>query len=146
MTLAERYDALFIDLDGVVYRGDQAIPAAINVLPKLRRSGLLFLTNNSARTPDQVAEKLGGMGVQAEPKEILTSALATAALLRREGAAGRTAFVIGERGVREALQAATDKFVRRFNLLEDELTKRGKKLGDVGLAELDAIWDEIKKR
>jgi len=105
VTLAERYDALFIDLDGVVYRGDQAIPAAINVLPKLRRNGLLFLTNNSARTPDQVAEKLGGMGVQAEPKEILTSALATAALLRREGAAGRTAFVIGERGVREALQA-----------------------------------------
>jgi MazG family protein len=45
-----------------------------------------------------------------------------------------------------ALQAATDKFARRFNLLEDELTKRGKKLGDVGLAELDEIWNEIKKR
>jgi len=45
-----------------------------------------------------------------------------------------------------ALQAATDKFVRRFNLLEDELRKRGQKLGDVDLAELDAIWNEIKKR
>jgi MazG family protein len=45
-----------------------------------------------------------------------------------------------------ALQAATNKFVRRFNLLEDELTKRGKKLGDVDLAELDAIWNEIKRR
>ncbi|HEY6071689.1 MAG TPA: nucleoside triphosphate pyrophosphohydrolase [Chthoniobacterales bacterium] len=45
-----------------------------------------------------------------------------------------------------ALQAATDKFVRRFNLLEDELTKRGQKLGDVGLAELDEIWNEIKRR
>ena len=45
-----------------------------------------------------------------------------------------------------ALQAATDKFVRRFNLLEDELTKRGKKLGDVDLAELDKIWDDIKQR
>src|SRR5256885_1088930 len=32
-----------------------------------------------------------------------------------------------------ALQGATDKFVRRFDLLEDELTKRGKKLGDVAL-------------
>ena len=44
-----------------------------------------------------------------------------------------------------ALQSATDKFVGRFNLLEDELRGRGKKLGDVDLAELDAIWNEIKK-
>jgi MazG family protein len=45
-----------------------------------------------------------------------------------------------------ALQAATDKFVGRFNLLEDELRARGKKLGDVDLAELDAIWNQIKRR
>ncbi len=43
-----------------------------------------------------------------------------------------------------SLQAATDKFVGRFNLLEDELRARGKKLGDVDLAELDAIWNRIK--
>ena len=42
------------------------------------------------------------------------------------------------------LQAATDKFVARFNRLEDELRARGKQLGDVDLAELDAIWNEIK--
>jgi MazG family protein len=45
-----------------------------------------------------------------------------------------------------ALQAATDKFVRRFNSLEDELRARGKKLGDVALAELDQVWNEIKAR
>src|SRR5438128_11895257 len=44
-----------------------------------------------------------------------------------------------------ALQTATDKFVARFNRLEDELQARGKRLGDVDLAELDAIWDEVKK-
>jgi MazG family protein len=44
-----------------------------------------------------------------------------------------------------ALQAATDKFVGRFNRLEEELRSRGKGLGDVDLAELDAIWNEIKK-
>ena len=44
------------------------------------------------------------------------------------------------------LQAATDKFVRRFNLLEDELKEGGKKLGDVDLPELDAIWTEVKQR
>ena len=45
----------------------------------------------------------------------------------------------------DALQSATDKFVARFNQLEDELKLRGKKLGDVELAELDAIWNEIKQ-
>jgi MazG family protein len=43
-----------------------------------------------------------------------------------------------------ALHAATDKFVARFNQLETELNARGKKLGDVDLAEMDAIWDQIK--
>jgi len=43
-----------------------------------------------------------------------------------------------------ALQRATDKFVTRFNRLEDELNRRGKRLGDVGLAELDVIWNEVK--
>jgi MazG family protein len=43
-----------------------------------------------------------------------------------------------------ALQKATDKFVARFNRLEDELRTHGKRLGNVDLAEMDAIWDQIK--
>ena len=44
-----------------------------------------------------------------------------------------------------ALQTATDKFVARFNRLEDALRAQGKRLGDVDLAELDAIWKQIKE-
>src|SRR5207249_4941262 len=104
--LALRYDAIFFDLDGVLYRGDQAVPAAPAVVERIRGLGrsVLFLTNNSARTPQQVAGRLERLGVVAHPEEILTSALATAALLRREGETGRSAFVIGERGIREALE------------------------------------------
>jgi MazG family protein len=43
------------------------------------------------------------------------------------------------------LQSATDKFVARFNEMEDRLHGRGGKLGEANLAELDAIWEEIKK-
>jgi MazG family protein len=43
-----------------------------------------------------------------------------------------------------ALQKATDKFVARFNRLEDELRRQGKRLGDVDLLEMDAIWERIK--
>ena len=39
------------------------------------------------------------------------------------------------------LQAATDKFVARFNEMEDEVRAQGKQLGEVELAELDEIWN-----
>jgi MazG family protein len=45
-----------------------------------------------------------------------------------------------------ALQAATDKFVTRFNRLEDELQAQGTRLGDADLDELDEIWNRIKKK
>ncbi len=44
------------------------------------------------------------------------------------------------------LQAATDKFVRRFNAVEDEVKARGGKLGEVGLADLDDIWNAQKAK
>src|SRR5205809_2005490 len=43
-----------------------------------------------------------------------------------------------------ALQGGTDKFVTRFNQLEDEVKARGKELGDLGLSEMDEIWNRIK--
>jgi len=107
-SLIDRYDALFIDLDGVVYRGDRAVAGAVESLPKVRRRGarILFLTNNSSRTPEEVAGKLEGLGIAARADEVLTSGVATASMLGREGPQGRTAFVIGERGIREALEHA----------------------------------------
>ena len=45
-----------------------------------------------------------------------------------------------------ALQQATDKFRDRFNRVEDEVRASGKKLGEVELAELDAIWEKIKRK
>ena len=104
--LAERYDCILFDLDGVLYRGEDAVPSAPPTLAELRRRGVrpVFLTNNSSRTPLQVAEKLRGIGIEAEPGEVVTSALATAELLAERG--GGRAFVIGQDGVREALTEA----------------------------------------
>ena len=104
--LAERYDCILFDLDGVLYRGEDAVPSAPPTLAELRRWGVrpVFLTNNSSRTPLQVAEKLRGIGIEAETGEVVTSALATAELLAERG--GGRAFVIGQDGVREALSDA----------------------------------------
>lgn len=107
MILAEAFEAFLLDLDGVVYRGSQPLSGAPEALARLRagRRRPVFLTNNSARTPEQIARKLIGLGVEAAPEEVVTSAQALADLLsRRDG--DRTAFVIGEDGVRQALSAS----------------------------------------
>lgn len=103
--LADRYEAFLFDLDGVLYRGEAEVPGAAATIASLREGGkrVVFLTNNSARTPEQVAEKLAGLGIPAGAGDVVTSALATATLLRGRV---RAAFVIGETGLRKALADA----------------------------------------
>ena len=104
--LAARYDVLLLDLDGVLYRADEPVAHALETMAALRRAGIrvVFLTNNSSRTPERVASKLEGLGIAAAPSEVVTSALATADLLAGRG--GGTAFAIGGEGVVRALAEA----------------------------------------
>jgi glycerol-1-phosphatase len=101
--LAARYDALLFDLDGVVYRGGEVVEGAPETIEAVRRAGasVVFLTNNSSRTPEHVAEKLLRLGVKTDASEVMTSAVATADLLARRG--GGAAYVIGGEGVTRAL-------------------------------------------
>jgi glycerol 3-phosphatase-2 len=104
--IADRYDAFLLDLDGVLYRGDEPIPGAAEAVERLRRAGkrVAFVTNNSSRTPASVAAKLAGVGIRADQREVVTSALVTADLLSARGVGA--AFVIGEEGIRTALRDA----------------------------------------
>ena len=45
-----------------------------------------------------------------------------------------------------ALEHTNQKFIRRFNYLEQETLQKGKNLKDMSLAEMDAIWDEAKQK
>lgn len=106
--VADRYEAFILDLDGVLYRGDEPVPGAPEAVAALRERGrkVVFLTNNSARTPDRVTKKLAGLGITADPREVVTSAQAAAGLVAQEGGTEATAFVVGEEGVRRALAEA----------------------------------------
>lgn len=101
--LADPYDAILLDLDGVLYRWPEPIPGAAEAVSALREAGkrIAFVTNNSSRTPSQVAERLASVGVDAKPDEVVTSALATAAMLSERGV--RSVFVVGEEGLLDAL-------------------------------------------
>ena len=105
MILADPYDAFLLDLDGVLYRGHQAVPGAADAVARLRSLGkrIVFVTNNSSRTPAGVADTLRRVGIAAEVEEVVTSALVTADLLVSRGIA--EAFVVGEEGVTDALRA-----------------------------------------
>jgi 4-nitrophenyl phosphatase len=92
------------DMDGVIYRGNAVLPGAPEFTSALKRAGIpyLYLTNNSTTPPEQVAERLGRMGIPTDPAEVLTSAQATAAALKAEISGGRV-IVVGEDGIRDAL-------------------------------------------
>jgi HAD superfamily hydrolase (TIGR01450 family) len=112
--LAGGFRGVVLDLDGVVYLGDEVIPAAPAALDEVRGLGVrvAFVTNNSYRPPELVAEKLNRLGVKAAPGEVLTSAQAAVRLLGgREELDGVKVLVVGGPGLRQALAKAGARLV-----------------------------------
>jgi glycerol 3-phosphatase-2 len=126
--LAAGYRGIVLDLDGVVYLGDQVVPAAPAALEGVRGLGvrLAFVTNNSFRPPELVASKLGRLGVKAAVEEILTSAHATVRLLGGEdGLDGLKVLVIGGPGLRQALRDAGARLIDAAGWREAEVVAVG---------------------
>jgi 4-nitrophenyl phosphatase len=96
---------LILDMDGVLYRGNEPIPRLGEFFAFLRGMPIPFMlvTNNTTRTPREHAEKLAGMGVQVSPSEILVSAQAAARYLRRTYPAGTRVHVFGMPALRQAI-------------------------------------------
>jgi 4-nitrophenyl phosphatase len=102
---------LIIDMDGVLYRGNEPLPGLRPFFAFLRQKPIPFIlaTNNSTHTPEQYVDKLGRMGVEVSPPEILTSGQATARALAREYPPGTRVHVFGMPSLQEALR--TEGFV-----------------------------------
>ncbi|RKS07697.1 HAD superfamily hydrolase (TIGR01450 family) [Nocardiopsis sp. Huas11] len=104
--LNELYDAMLLDLDGVVYIGPNAVPAAPEAVGKARAAGarVAFVTNNAGRTPARIAEQLTQLGVAASPEDVVTSAEAAARLVSARFPAGSDVLVVGDTGLRQAVR------------------------------------------
>jgi 4-nitrophenyl phosphatase len=102
--------AWLLDLDGVLWLGDQPIYGAADAVARLRSMGqrVVFLTNNSSQTVGDYVAKLKHMGVPAEEADVITSAQAAASML----APSSTALVCAGKGVDEALQRRGIRTVR----------------------------------
>ncbi|HBX68431.1 MAG TPA: haloacid dehalogenase [Chloroflexi bacterium] len=96
---------LIIDMDGVLYLGDQPMPRLCEFFAFLRTRSIRFTlaTNNSTRTPQEYAHKLAGMGVTVSPDEILNSGQAAARFLAREYPLGTRVHVFGMPSLKQAI-------------------------------------------
>lgn len=92
-----------LDLDGVIWLGDQAIPGSAGAVASLEERGeeVVFLTNNSSSRVADYVSKLEGMGIAARAEQVTTSAEAAATLLDP----GSSALVCGGPGIEEALSS-----------------------------------------
>ena len=94
------------DLDGVVYLLGSPIPGAGKALIELDEAGysILFVTNNSTRTPAETAERIAALtGYPAGARQVIGSAEAAVTLLTPEEG---PALVVGGAGIRQAMAAA----------------------------------------
>jgi glycerol 3-phosphatase-2 len=103
-----------IDLDGVIWRGDEPVPGSPDAVAQLRATGFVvgFMSNNSSLPVGDVVAKLRGFGIDASPEEVLTSALAAADLLADDLPPGARVLVCAGPGVVESLAAAGFEPVR----------------------------------
>ena len=75
---------LLLDLDGVVYVGNEPVPGSAGMIAWLVREGFpyRYLTNTTSRPRQAIVEKLSGMGIPAATDMVLTPAVVASAWLR----------------------------------------------------------------
>lgn len=100
-------DLVLADLDGVIYQGATEIPHAVKAFQKVASQVRLgFVTNNAARTPQQVADQIAGYGIPATAEDVVTSPQAAVRVLARLVPPGSTVLVVGGEGLTTEVERA----------------------------------------
>ena len=103
-----KYKGYLIDLDGTVYLGKEPIEAGVDFVHRLQERDIpyLFVTNNTTKSPEAVQKNLkDNFNIDTPLDTIYTASLATVDYMN-ELARGKTAYVIGESGLKEAISEA----------------------------------------
>jgi glycerol-1-phosphatase len=95
--LVDPYDLVILDLDGVIYLGEEPIPGAAGAVERLREASVpvRFATNNASRGADEVAALLTRLGIAATADDVVTSAAIAADALADRLPAGSPVLVVG---------------------------------------------------
>lgn len=103
-------NAVVFDLDGTIYLGDRLVDGALSLFKCLEDHSLksFYITNNSSKSRKQLVEKLSGMGISLDLRQVYGAAYAMAAFVREKGF--RSVFCIGAQGLREELSHVGVRF------------------------------------
>lgn len=103
-----RPSLVIFDLDGVVYRGREAIAGAAELIGDLHDRGVAvrYATNNSMATRATYVQRLAGMGIRATAEELVTSTSATVVHLQAHLPDVRRVLAVGAAGMLDELRAA----------------------------------------
>ena len=103
-----KYDVVLCDLDGVIYEGTHSIKDAPETINKLLSSSIPvgYVTNNSSRKPETIAEQLAGFGIQTSADNVIGSAKTGVEILSTLIPAGAKVFVVGGEGLRSRVVEA----------------------------------------
>jgi len=119
--------ALILDMDGVVWKADAPIGNLPEIFARIRERGLkfVFATNNGTKTPEEYQQKLADLGVDVEPWQVVTSALGIAFMLSQKYPRGTKIFMIGEAGIRVALEEKGFEILSVANATEAQAVVMG---------------------
>jgi HAD superfamily hydrolase (TIGR01450 family) len=114
MPLADDFDGLLVDFDGVVWIGKEPIagsPAALNALAAAGKR-LVFVTNNPSKLPAAYAERLGEIGVEGiAPEQVVTAGVVAARLACEAAGEGGKVFVVGAPALKELVAGAGPELI-----------------------------------
>ncbi|XP_024243754.1 glycerol-3-phosphate phosphatase [Oncorhynchus nerka] len=104
--MLDSVDSVLFDCDGVIWRGDQAIPGAPDVINLLKKNGkkVFFVTNNSTKTRKMYADKMALMGFNATEDEVFGTAYCSAMYLKHVSRLQGKVYLIGSNAMRQELE------------------------------------------
>jgi HAD superfamily hydrolase (TIGR01458 family) len=122
----EGVEGLLLDLSGVIYVQDEAVPGAAEALERLRSDGIpiRLVTNTTMRPRSSILERLERLGIEADPAELLTPATLAASRCAEAGYESVSLVVLDE--LREDLEG---------------LEERGDSVDAVIVGDLGEGWD-----
>lgn len=114
-------------MDGVIWKADAPIGDLAAIFKRIRERGLkfVFATNNGTKTPEEYQQKLAELGVKIEASQVVTSAMGIAFLLAQKYPRGAKIFMIGEDGIRLALEEKGFEILSVENASEAEAVVMG---------------------
>lgn len=110
------FSAVLSDLDGVVYRGEVAVPGAVERFNRWQRDGIpyCFVTNNAEKAPAAFAEKIRNLGIVCDVEQVVTSGDVALTYMCRRYALNSGVYVIGTTSFKDRVAEAG------FKLMEND--------------------------